>query len=236
MLTVNVGLEDRPVNGQLGTVKHIVLNSQNNVSKIYIKCDDCKAGLKKMNTDNFARQHLWVPIEKTTVDIRIKSNKNSSLVIKRTQFPLMLAWACTVHKVQGLSLSKVIVSFQLLKQRKLHYGQIYVALSRVTSLEGLHILGSFNLKSIRASPQAFEEYDRLRLERILLPPNIEGVDSNSLVITLLNIRSFNKHAIDLESDRRLLNSDIICLTEIQLQQSLDSRRIPTIADFDIFTY
>ena len=56
--------------GQLGTVKHFALSSQNNVSKIYIKLDDCKAGLKKMNTDNFARQHLWVLIEKTTVDIR----------------------------------------------------------------------------------------------------------------------------------------------------------------------
>ena len=31
MLTVNVALQDRLVNGQLGTVKHIVLNSQNNV-------------------------------------------------------------------------------------------------------------------------------------------------------------------------------------------------------------
>ena len=45
MLTVNVDFQDRLVNGQLGTVKHIVLNSQNNVSKIYIKIDDCKAGL-----------------------------------------------------------------------------------------------------------------------------------------------------------------------------------------------
>ena len=66
-----------------------------------------------------------------------------------------------------------------------------------------------------------------------MPPNIEGVDSNSLVITLLNIRPFNKRAFDLESDRRLLNSDIICLTETQLQQSFDSRRIPTLAHFDI---
>ena len=114
------------------------------------------------------------------------------------------------------------MSFQLLKQQNFHYGQIFVALIRVTSLEGFYLLGSFNLKSIRASPQVFEEYSRLRLERMLLPPNIEGVDSNSLVTTLLNIRSFNKHAIDLESDKRLLNSDIICLTETQLQQSLDS--------------
>ena len=91
MLNANVNLQDRLVNGQLGTVKHIVLNSQNNVSKSYIKFDDCKAALKKMNIDNFAMQHLWVPIEKTTVNIRIKSNKSLSPVIKRTQFPLILA-------------------------------------------------------------------------------------------------------------------------------------------------
>ena len=112
----------------------------------------------------------------------------------------MLSLECTVHKVQGLSLNKVVLGFPLLKKRKFHYGQIYLALSRVTPLEGLYILGSFNLKSIGASPKALEEYNRLRLESILLSPNIEGVDSNSLVITLLNIRSFNKHAIDLESD------------------------------------
>ena len=109
------------MNGQLGTVEHIVLNPQINFPKIYIKFDDCKAGLKKMNTDNFARQYLWVPIEKTTVNIMIKLNKNSSPVTKRTQLPLMLAWACTVHKVQGLSLGKVVVSVQLLKQRNFHY-------------------------------------------------------------------------------------------------------------------
>ena len=68
---------------------------------------------------------------------------------------------------------------------------------------------------------------------MLLSPNIEGVDSKSLVITVLNIRSFNKHSIDLESDRRILNSDIICLTERQLPQSLDSQRIPALASFDI---
>ena len=166
MLTVIIVLQGRLGNGQLGTVKNIALNSQNNFWKNYVKADDYKVGLKEMNTDNFARQNLWVPIKKTTVDIRIKSNKNSFPVIK-TQFPLMLALTC---KVQGLSLNKIAVGIQLrnqnsklkiqIKQRNIYYGQMYVALSRVNSFEWLYILGPFNLKFIRVSLQAFQEYSR----------------------------------------------------------------------------
>ena len=85
MLTVNIDFEDSLVNGQLGSVKCIRTDSERNVSKIYIKFDDSKSGLKSMNIDAFGKQHLWVPIEKTEVDIKIKSSKNSSPVIKRTQ-------------------------------------------------------------------------------------------------------------------------------------------------------
>ena len=116
MLTVNIDLQDRLVNGQLETVKCIHTDSERNVSKIYIKFDYSKAGLKRMNSDTLGKQHLWVPIGKTEVDIKIKSSKTSSPVIKRTQYPLMLAWACTVHKVQGLSLTQIAVSFELLQQ------------------------------------------------------------------------------------------------------------------------
>ena len=90
MLTVNIDLQDRLVNGQLGTVKCIRTDSGRNVSKIYITFDDSKAGLKKMKSDAFGKQDLWVPIDKTEVDIKIKSSKTSSPVIKRTQYPLML--------------------------------------------------------------------------------------------------------------------------------------------------
>ena len=61
----------------------------------------------------------------------------------------------------------------------------FVALRTVISLEGLYILGSFNIKSTTASAQAFGEYNRLRLKYLLLPFDSEGVRSNSLVITLL---------------------------------------------------
>ena len=89
MLTVNIDLQDRLVNGKLGTVKCIRTDSERKVSKIYIRFDDSKAGLKRMKSDAFGEQHLWVSIEKTEVDIKNKSSKASSPVIKRTQYSLM---------------------------------------------------------------------------------------------------------------------------------------------------
>ena len=48
-----------------------------------------------------------------------------------------------MHKVQGLNLTQIVVSFQLLKQKQFNYDQVYVALSRVTTLKALYILEPF---------------------------------------------------------------------------------------------
>ena len=74
----------------------------------------------------------------------------------------MFSWACTVHKVQGLNLNQVVVSFNLLRQRSFNHGQMYVALSRVTSLQGLYLIGDFNSKAISVDQNASNEYEYLR--------------------------------------------------------------------------
>ena len=65
-------------------------------------------------------------------------------MISRTQFLLMLACACTIHKAQGLTIPNTVFVLDLKKQKSFNYGQLYVALSRAKSLLGLAVVG--NLK------------------------------------------------------------------------------------------
>ena len=154
--------------------------------------------------------------------IKVRPGKASSSEIQRIQFLLTLAWACTVHKVQGLTLNDVVISFNLLRQRSFNYGQIYVALSRATSLKGIHILGKIESKQIRADPRVHQEYQRLRnLPPLLVEPRLglQNTSQNSeiLSICLLNIRSLRKHSIDLKFDTTIFSSDVLALTETHLQ-------------------
>ena len=103
-----------------------------------------------------------MPIQPVLARIKVTPGKPSSPEIQRLQFPITLAWACTVHKVQELTLNEVAVNFELRKQKSFNPGQIYVALSRVTSLQGLYIVGNIEKKHIEANPKVHFEYQRLR--------------------------------------------------------------------------
>jgi ATP-dependent DNA helicase PIF1 len=58
------------------------------------------------------------------------------IVAEFQQFPLRLAWAVTIHKSQGKTYDRAIVD---LGQRSFAPGQTYVALSRITELDGLYL-------------------------------------------------------------------------------------------------
>jgi ATP-dependent DNA helicase PIF1 len=69
-----------------------------------------------------------------------------------TQIPLRLAWAITIHKSQGMSLDEAVIDLS----DTFEYGQGYVALSRLRSLSGLHLLG-FNNKAFQVHGDVLEQ-------------------------------------------------------------------------------
>ena len=111
MLTVNINLSDRIVNGQFGTTDNIVF-TKSGISKIYLKFDELLVGKQLIFGDFYSSTHQVVPVNRVESHISL-TRKNNLHMIRRTQFSLMLAYACTIHKVQGLTIPNTVLVFDL---------------------------------------------------------------------------------------------------------------------------
>jgi hypothetical protein len=76
-----------------------------------------------------------------------------------TQFPIMLAWAITVHKAQGKTLEKVRVD---LGRGAFVAGQTYVALSRCRSLDDIALTRPIRTEEVKADPRIKRFFSALR--------------------------------------------------------------------------
>ena len=115
-----------------------------------MKFIDNNAGREAMQSDLTAQQHNWVPVKKHQSLFVLRKNKQQPSV-RRTKFLLTLSWACTVHKVQGLSLVDSVVSVDLEKKKSFNQGQIYVALSRISSVNKVYLIESYNKAALKVN-------------------------------------------------------------------------------------
>ena len=123
MLTVNVDVSDGLVNGARGTIADIKTGSE--VTLLLVKFDHSWVGAKALAQSEYRSEYPQaVPISRHEA---VGKNKAS-----RRQFPLVLAWATTIHKVQGLTMEQIVVD---MKNTKFDAGQAYVAFSRVKTFE-----------------------------------------------------------------------------------------------------
>ena len=148
----------RYYNGKIGVVTDM------DEQGIHVRCDDGEILTEKMEWKNIRYRE-----EESTG--RIIEDELGSFV----QYPLRLAWAVTIHKSQGLTFDRVIID----AERAFAAGQVYVALSRCRTLEGivlsspLHHVALANDPSVirytreqpsveameQALPQARKEYE-----------------------------------------------------------------------------
>jgi len=78
--------------------------------------------------------------------------------VSRRQIPLALAWAVTTHKIQGATLDCALID---IGDDVFEYGQAYVALSRVKSLDSLYV-HNLEPSCVRAHPHVKDYYDTLK--------------------------------------------------------------------------
>ena len=157
MLTTNVDVSDGLVNGARGEIAHIVTNTNNDVTTVLVKFDNEQVGIKACQSSQYHSSYPnAVPLSKIEVVFLAKGKRGAE--VTRLQFPLTLAWATTIHKVQGLTLDAIVVD---MKGTQFNPGQIYVTLSRVKALTGLHIV-NYSAKAIKKSSLVDNEKARLR--------------------------------------------------------------------------
>jgi ATP-dependent exoDNAse (exonuclease V) alpha subunit len=127
------GAGDGPrwVNGTIGTVTRID-------STVYVDVDGEIHEVEPATWEKY-RYSYSATTKKLTKDV----------VAEFTQFPLRLAWAVTIHKSQGKTYESAIVD---LGARAFSPGQTYVALSRITSLDGLYLTRPLRPSDIMVDP------------------------------------------------------------------------------------
>ena len=115
MLTDNISVSDRLINGSIGTVKHLHKRSKPLCSTIYVKFDDPKAGNSMKDRRLRGELKECVPITATAKRFPLKKGK-STVIAERKQFPLILGHAITLHKSQEVPINPLA--------RKLQQGRI----------------------------------------------------------------------------------------------------------------
>lgn len=93
--------------------------------------------------------------EETWRNVRYSLNEDSGDIEEEelgafTQYPIRLAWAITIHKSQGLTFDRVVID----AGQAFAAGQVYVALSRCTSLDGIVLFSRITADSIRTDEGA----------------------------------------------------------------------------------
>jgi ATP-dependent exoDNAse (exonuclease V) alpha subunit len=124
------------VNGSLGIIEELKENS------IIVRIE---------NQDKAVEIHpvIWEIIRYTMEGTEIKTDVIGSF----TQLPVKLAWAVTIHKSQGKTFEHVIID---LGKGAFENGQVYVALSRCKTLDGIYLTQKLSWKDIRTDERVTE--------------------------------------------------------------------------------
>ena len=225
MLIYNVDVSDLLCNGALGILIGIEESKNGNVDKVIVKFDNPKAGKeRRKNYPIFAKKYPG-----GTVIMRMEREYALSKAAKTMtgntakllQFPIILAFAVTVYKIQGQTIERPLKCVIDLKS-VFEGAQAYVMLSRMKEIMQLYILDELPTNKMYPIEKALTEIRRLESVSLNKNPSLwERTDTSNLIkISYLNAQSVISKFENIEKDFSLQQSDVLVLAETWISEDI----------------
>ncbi|XP_065304810.2 uncharacterized protein [Dermacentor albipictus] len=221
MVIRNIDVSDSLVNGSVGILRLVQRDTDDNPLRLWIEFPTgvgaaalLKGRRYRANDPDICSN--WVPIELITIGCHLKGHDLAHITVRRKQFPVVQASAITIHKSQGGTYDEAVVDYSKSHNQKL----VYVALSRVTTIDGLYLTNKdndhrfhhFKENPDRALADEFRRLGNHRLQTITAECN-KMLAEYFVTVGCVNVRSLGAHSLDVAKDFVLANTTVLCFTE-----------------------
>jgi len=139
----DTSIEKRYYNGKIGKIKTITARQV---------CITCAGESEDIVVEAAEWENIKYKVDKEKTEIQ------EDVIGKFKQFPLKLAWAITIHKSQGLTFDKAVIDAEF----AFAHGQVYVALSRCKTLEGMVLSSPIPSRGIQTDESVLNFVERVR--------------------------------------------------------------------------